>query len=147
MKDPIERQMAIDALHVWFNINMVTEKDMSDHIHDLELIINHIIGLQKVALRKLPSAQPEQYWIDSEGNVSTLPFAQKTGKWIPVTERLPKDGEEVFVYLFNPKSPYIAWVEDGCWYTEEFKVNRKYEPLAWMPLPEPWKGEQHERSD
>ena len=83
MKDPIERQMAIDALHVWFNINMVTEKDMSDHIHDLELIINHIIGLQKVALRKLPSAQPEQYWIDSEGNVSTLPSAQKTGKWIP----------------------------------------------------------------
>ena len=127
MKDPIERQMAIDALHVWFNINMVTEKDMSDHVHDLELIINHIIGLQKVALRKLPPAQSEQYWIDSEGNVSTLPSAQpehicvncgrtvNNGGWYedgrtrcPIEEHyaLPKDG---YCHLWEKRK---VW-EDG----------------------------------
>lgn len=68
------------------------------------------------------------------------PSAQQ---WIPCSERLPEDGTEVFIYLFNnPKSPYIAWIEDSYWYTEEFEVDREHEPLAWMPLPDPWKGEQ-----
>ena len=119
MKDPIERQMAIDALHVWFNINMVTEKDMSDHIHDLELIINHIIGLQKVALRKLPPAQPEQ-------------------RWIPCSERLPENSN---FYIVTRKDFLV-----GCmWYSvmHGWEWKEKEQPVAWMPLPEPWKGEQH----
>ena len=75
-------------------------------------------------LRELPPAQPEQ-------------------KWIPCSERLPEDGTEVFVYLYhNPKSPYIAWIEDSRWYTEEFEVDREYEPLAWMPLPEPYQNKE-----
>lgn len=62
--------------------------------------------------------------------------------WIPCSSRLPDDGTEVFVYLFNnPKSPYIAWIEDNRWYTEEFEVDKEHEPLAWMPLPEAWRGD------
>ena len=59
-------------------------------------------------------------------------------EWIPVSERLPEDGTEVFVYLFNRPSPYIAWIEDTHWYTEDFEVERDDEPVAWMPLPEPY---------
>lgn len=120
MKDPIERQMAIDALHVWFNINMVTEKDMSDHIHDLELIINHIIGLQKVALRKLPSAQPEQYWIDSEGNVSTLPSAQKPGKWVWDEDAIDW-GMGAWVCSKCKNRPQTFW-----------ETSKKIYPLKWV---------------
>lgn len=61
--------------------------------------------------------------------------------WIPCSERLPKDDTEVFVYLFNQPSPFIAWIEDTRWYTEEFEVDREDEPIAWMPLPEPWRGD------
>ncbi len=62
--------------------------------------------------------------------------------WIPVTERLPEDDTEVLVYLFeNNKSPYIAWLSDGRWHTEDFEVEREDEPVAWMPLPEPWKND------
>ena len=37
---------------------------------------------------------------------------QEQDRWIPVTERLPEDDTEVFVYLFDSKSPYIAWICD-----------------------------------
>lgn len=62
-------------------------------------------------------------------------------RWIPVSERLPQDGTEVFVYLFDRPSPYIAWLEDTHWYTEDFEVERDDEPVAWMLLPEPYQAE------
>ena len=65
-------------------------------------------------------------------------------EWIPVSERLPQDGTEIFVYLFDRPSPYIAWLEDTHWYTEDFEVERDDEPVAWMPLPEPYKAESEE---
>ena len=79
-------------------------------------------ALAKAMIESLPSAQPEQ-------------------RWIPCSVRLPEDDTEVLVYLFeNNKSPYIAWVSDGRWYTEDFEVEREDEPVEWTPLPEPYKG-------
>lgn len=37
-------------------------------------------------------------------------------------------------------SPYIAWHDGVNWCTEDFTVDKDEEPLAWMPLPEPYKG-------
>lgn len=83
-----------------------------------------IIGKMQDILNDLPSAQPEP-------------------KWIPCSERLPEEGAEVFVYLYDRPSPYIAWVDDGDWYTEDFEVDERDYPTAWMPLPEPYQeGEQ-----
>lgn len=65
-------------------------------------------------------------------------------QWTPCSEGLPKEGEEVFVYLFERQEPYIAWVEANRWYTEDFEIERENEPVAWMPLPEPYKGEADE---
>lgn len=70
--------------------------------------------------------------------IRDLPSVQQ---WIPCGERLPDDDVEVFVYLFERPVPYIAWVEDCRWYTEDFEVEKEYYPTAWMPLPEPYKGE------
>ena len=85
---------------------------------------------------------PCKYYPCSEVKaINALPSAQPEPPWIPVSERLPKDGTEVFVYLFDPPSPFIAWIEDTRWYTEEFEVERENEPVAWMPLPEPYRAE------
>ena len=63
------------------------------------------------------------------------------GKWIPVTERLPKKDVPVFVYLFGD-IPYIAWINrEGEWETEQFTIDHDYLPKVWMPLPEPPKEE------
>ena len=72
--------------------------------------------------------------------INSLPPAQPEQRWIPVTERLPEEDEQVFVYLFDD-SPYIAWFCGGRWHTEEFTLDEDEEPAAWMPLPERWRGE------
>ena len=56
--------------------------------------------------------------------------------WIPVTERLP---EVNGCYLVSVKNDYerryskTAWFEKGAWFARQ-------DVIAWMPLPEPFKG-------
>lgn len=78
-------------------------------------------------------------WIDQADTVETFSYGHEND-WIPCPEKLPEDGTEVFVYLFNRPSPYIAWIDDCRWYTEDFEVESENEPIAWMPLPEPYRG-------
>lgn len=56
--------------------------------------------------------------------------------WIPCSERLPKQEEQVFVYLFG-NSPYIAWYNhiNKKWRTDDFELDADEEPKAWLPLP------------
>lgn len=68
-------------------------------------------------------------WLDAVIDViDEQPSAGLEQLWIPCIERLPEDGVEVFVYLFD--SPYIAWVDNGCWYTEDFEVDKEEGPIA-----------------
>ena len=81
-----------------------------------------------------------------------IPSADPERKWIPVTEALPEEDEEVLVTVrfggtkdVKP-SVYVETASQisGTWtsYTDEYKVApRKHHVIAWMPLPEPWKGE------
>lgn len=63
-------------------------------------------------------------------------------RWIPVSERLPNPDEEVFVYLWG-NVPHLASVNsEGQWETDQFYLDADDTPKAWMPLPEPWKGEE-----
>ncbi len=71
-----------------------------------------------------------------------LPPAQQ---WIPVSERLPKENETVLgTFKFQGGN--------GCLTTERIVVNGKERwsascgltPIAWMPLPEPYKAEKEE---
>ena len=88
-------------------------------------------------IRKFKTASPMAIDGRARQIVKDMPTIEPEPKWIPCTERLPKDGEEVFIYLFG-NSPYIAWFEDGEWHTNDFTVDKDDEPIAWMPLPEPY---------
>ena len=96
------------------------------------------------AIEDLQNGDPSQlydledikYWLNC------LPSAQPEQQWIPCSERLPEDDVEVFVYLFERPAPYIAWVEDCRWYTEDFEVEKENYPTAWMSLPKPYKEEE-----
>ena len=75
-------------------------------------------------VREIPSAEPE---------------------WTPVSERLPE--EDVDVLLQFPNSMAVGYIEDDWWsictyddmYSGLDEADAK--PIAWMPLPEPWRGE------
>lgn len=64
--------------------------------------------------------------------------------WIPITEKFPQEDEDVLLQF--PSNQGVGYYEDGDWmintgdgicsiigYDEE-------KPIAWMPLPEPYKG-------
>lgn len=72
--------------------------------------------------------------------IDEMPTVEQS-RWIPCNERLPEDDIPVLVYLFESNSPYIAWVSDCEWFTEEFQIEKENEPKAWMPLPAPFESE------
>lgn len=64
-------------------------------------------------------------------------------KWISVSERLPNRHQRVLCYFkYEPDSPDIisenTYIGSGMWMSESDKV------VAWIPLPEPYKGEQND---
>lgn len=60
----------------------------------------------------------------------------KQGEWIPCSERLPEDGSYLVWLPFAPPNYRIAVAE---YYRGHWTI--KTPVSAWMPLPEPWKGE------
>ena len=65
--------------------------------------------------------------------IKALPSAEpKTRDWIPVSERLPET-----------TGKYLVTVRNGNVYASEFStISGKFRvaAVAWMPLPEAWKG-------
>ena len=71
--------------------------------------------------------------------------------WIPCKEKMPKEAEDVILTFRNSAGTFVDMATcirgkfyyisdvDGNYYEEEFK-----EPIAWMPLPDPYKPEQKE---
>ncbi len=66
-------------------------------------------------------------------------------EWIPVTERLPEEGETVLIFgywheKFQPLMCYLSPHRKGEWFTS-VAGQQVYTVTHWMPLPEPPKGE------
>lgn len=73
-------------------------------------------------------------------------------QWTPCSERLPEEGKDVLLTYKN--NMVVGNWEDICgdvtwyansgdgWFTATESVDNDGIPIAWMPLPEPWKGEE-----
>ena len=94
--------------------------------------------------------------IDGIDTLEQEPKAENKGEWIPVSEKLPKDHEEVLIYLstnritiglYNshvlPFAPYkpIGWGVNAKTAVHNFCSD---DVVAWMPLPEVYKAERGE---
>ena len=100
---------------------------------------------------------------------TALQDAQPEPKWIPCSKRLPDDLEEVNITFTNlAPAPYYDFIKGKCftgsavfykgewyWYSsitvdvlkeygryESEKIDEGIKIVAWMPLPEPYRGEE-----
>lgn len=80
--------------------------------------------------------------------LATVPPTESEQRWIPVTERLPKqygnylvfiEGEEPDIGTINPNDPrgWSLCDANGFYWASDKMLN----VIAWMPLPEPYKEE------
>ena len=128
MSDLISRQAAIDVIDAVFPVDPMK----SEYAQGIACGA----ALAKTYVEQMPSAQPEQ-------------------RWIPVSEWLPEDYEDVLVWfeyfrygdynrlyqthgIGDYSSEYDSWMinHESGW--------SKLRVFAWMPLPEPYREERTE---
>jgi len=117
-----------------------------DALYYLEQYHNYIESKTKDVISDLINKQDIKKAITINVDLSSTDIEPK---WIPVTESLPKNDNEVLItYIINGNTKK-RYVETGschqdCWTSvwDEFMVmGTKKEVLAWMPLPKPYIGE------
>lgn len=67
-----------------------------------------------------------------------LPSAQR---WVPCSERMPKVREWVLCQCRAGIMDVLRLTDNNGWYKDSTHIYMHSFVLAWMPLPEPWKGE------
>ena len=80
VKDCISREAVLDAIDKYI---LGKPEGCTVEVKELLKLSTKIYHMP---IYRMPSAQPERYWIDSEGNISALPSAQperKRGRWLP----------------------------------------------------------------
>lgn len=116
-KDIIYRDEAIDAIHGYWKGELskmpTTDSEYGEVIDgDCDTLLRHNKELST--------------------RIEDIPSADRPQEWIPCKERLPKEAEPILVTI------------NGKTYFAPFGINeessKELGTVAWMPLPEPWKG-------
>ena len=80
-------------------------------------------------------------WNELTDAIMQVPSAQPEPKWIPCSERLPEEKKLVLCYCRSNIIDVLELFND-VWYHDYCTEYMKGFVLAWMPLPDPWKGEE-----
>ena len=80
---------------------------------------------------------------DAVEAINGVPSAQQ---WIPCSKRLPEEGKQVLVcddagFIYTAEGETRIFDGEWQWY-ESVEYRPMDDVVAWMPLPEPWRGEE-----
>ena len=125
MSDLISRQAAIDAI-----MGQPTEA--------------HYPSWYAEQIKALPSAQPEQRWIPFKTRPLTKEEKEEHPEWDGILDcKLPDDGQRILVNVSVRGHESVQYDEfytdDGSYLDSGYEIGT--EATAWMPLPEPYDGE------
>ena len=79
--------------------------------------------------------------------IKTMPTVDAVSDWIPCSERLPNNDEEVIVSVEDDRADNIfkytttAWRYGDVWVSDNERICGV---IAWMPLPKPYEETDHE---
>ena len=77
-------------------------------------------------------------WLDAI-ELAKIAIALQSQKWIPCNERLPEDNTDVIVCFYCGIVTEMRYWENGNF--QGIYEHTAKTIVAWMPLPEPYKGE------
>lgn len=63
----------------------------------------------------------------------------RLGQWIPCSERLPEDNTDVIICFYSGEVTEMRYLGNGIF--QGIYEHTTKAIVAWMPLPEPYKGE------
>lgn len=134
MSDLISRQAAIDAVHKEFDDCIVWDESGMTTANEVEKILDSV-----------PSAQPEQRWIPFKTRELTDEEKEEHPEWECILEcKLPEDGQRILVSINLKGHEEVQYDEfysdDGSYLDSGYEIGS--EAVAWMPLPEPYKGKE-----
>ena len=99
-----------------------------------EMVIKSPLKGLTLGIAMLETSTQKQFILPT--NIPLMPYIEPQ-KWVSCDERLPED----YTRVLTTNSKIGAWEVDinsrnvaGWIYSSD--------PVAWMPLPEPWKGEE-----
>lgn len=75
-------------------------------------------------------------------NLNNIPTLKQRPHWIPIDKRLPDEASDVLCFT-NQKEMVIACCykyDDGDYDFDSYDCDYEGDIIAWMPLPEPYKG-------
>lgn len=129
-KDTISRQAAIDAL-----------KDVSEHYTDKGREWHPHVDFMVEAIQNLPSAQQ---WIPFNTRSLTEEEKEDHPEWDCILDcELPDDGQRILVSINYKGHEEVQqdefYSDDGSYLDSNYEIGT--EAVAWMPLPDPWRGE------
>lgn len=86
----------------------------------------------------------EPWTFKDDERAAFCPLTEVPGpKWIPCNERLPRTGDDILVTFSDGEVDIIISARPKAWVQYE-EANNLIFPVAWMPLPKPYKGGENE---
>lgn len=157
-EDTVSRKAAIKAIRdtyrVSYPIDMISKDDAADVLTELPSVTLTITADTDTISRQATINAIQKHFNPTGAELSPdlasvlagvgvvinmMPPSPSKSQWIPVTGRMPETNKDVLLTSWNGNSQYVGWLDDlGTWHSEDEEVIKGYEPIAWMPLPEPY---------